>query len=795
MARVPPWRRWVAGRERVPKLSFRRDDRVREIINESIPRFSAAEYTSMIEAPEGDKRNTSLIPRTPHGLVLTDREAFMDNLSSSIPSLRKFLVGSSTHSSQARCHLDGICTSVLSQLNSITPSERLRLIGIFSQVKDYSVVNRVHERYNNKPLLYQNPDFFKQLVSSIDWSNVLSWDLSRARTLSPLVSLIRAVNRMGIPRDQMHEVLEKVFNQLQNHRPFGTPPHLVELVSIAAKNRYIDASFFELIGKDVSMKIDSYPEDLLGDLARAYTNLDYESPAFLAALADRLPITVHELAWWNLVDIAGYYAKVVVPRGSVDPDMIARFGNECWKWIPDMRSGYAAKALRVLTTLNTGDKRTIRSLIRAIPKSINKLHPHVAAESVVAAVRAGYHPRTRYGKKYGSLFYKRLSHRLVNSDSEGLKAVDADLVLAVLESLATIERPENELLDFVIRDVVENSFKYSKNHLVGIDRILNENFRFSRGKEVIRNLIVERTTEELTVKNLAYQAITSADAMAELVALGPGPIVQLEVDDIDRLLRCRHEQLTHIITDHWIDQNLFRLSPSGTMVLLRSLAESDTELDETQRKLIEAHIDNTGFSSPDQVAVSISALLSLSGYSFVPPDRLLNVLTSSSTMDRGTIGLCQLVCGHLKLTPRVCVSDAMLRFFNWIESHLLSKYPQVADSTEFRSWYVPNGAVTDLSVFPVTIPLALPDPRIDLRGLHHSRTTRAVRKVLAPYLSDTGVALVRRDEGMYSLPDRMRDLYLQRLGWTVRSVKQEHDVQDPSIINASILGYQSPNTS
>ena len=757
-------------------------------------RFSAVESASMIEAPEDDKHNTYLIPRASPGLVLADREAFMENLSSSIPSLRKFLVGSSTHSSQARCHLDRICASILSQLNSFTPSERLRLIGVFSQVKDYSVVNRVHERYNNKPLLYQNADFFKQLVSSIDWSNVLSSDLSRARTLSALISLIRGVNRMGIPRDKMHEVLEKVFNQVQNHRPMGTPPHLVELVSIAAKNRYIDASFFEFVGKDFAMKMDNYPEDLLGDLARAYTNLDYESTALIAALADRLPITVHELAWWNLVDIAGYYAEVVVPRGSVDPDIIARFGNECWKWIPDMRSGYAAKALRVLTTLNTGDKRTIRSLIRAIPKSLNKLHPHIAAESVVAAVRAGYLSRSRYGKKYGSLFYRRLSHRLVNADPEGLKAVDADLVLAVLESLATIERPENELVDYVILDVVQNSFKYSKNHLVGIDRILSENFRISRGKAVIRSLMADRATEDLTVKNLAYQAITSADAMAELVALGPGPFAQLQVDDIDRLLRCRQETLTHIITNHWIDQNLFRLSPSETTVLLRSLAESDTEFDETQLKLIEAHIDNTGFTSPNEVAVIICALFVMSGYSFVPPDRLLNVLTSSSTMDRGTIGLCQVVCGHLKLTPGVSVSDAMLRFFNWIESHLLSKYPQPSVSTEFRSWYVPNGAVKDLSVFPVTIPLALPDPRIDLRGLHQSRTTRAVRRVLGPYLADTGVALVRRDEGIYSLPDRMRDSYLQRLGWTVRSVKQEHDVKDPSIINAAILGYERPNT-
>jgi hypothetical protein len=102
-------------------------------------------------------------------------------------------------------------------------------------------------------------------------------------------------------------------------------------------------------------------------------------------------------------------------------------------------------------------------------------------------------------------------------------------------------------------------------------------------------------------------------------------------------------------------------------------------------------------------------------------------------------------------------------------------------------FFVPNGAVTDLSVFPVNIPLAVPVPTIDLRKLHHSRSPVSVRRLMKDFTADAGIALMIRGktEGLESI---LAQSYLQKLGWSVKFIKNGQNVGDPSVISRIVLG-------
>lgn len=136
------------------------------------------------------------------------------------------------------------------------------------------------------------------------------------------------------------------------------------------------------------------------------------------------------------------------------------------------------------------------------------------------------------------------------------------------------------------------------------------------------------------------------------------------------------------------------------------------------------------------------------------------------------------------------IDDSTFQFLQWVEGHLLSRYPQPVDSGDYRDFYVPNGAVTDLSVFPATIPLALPDPRIDLDRLHHSRTSTSVRRVLSHVSSDSGIALFPRNPLMNppSVPDLLTRGYLESLGWTVKDIDHESDIGNATVVTVALMG-------
>ena len=794
MARVPPWRRWVRGRESVPPISFNKSTSLDHVAGREpqlLLKTNAMRPALLLEQlPNPTNPGPTGIAREDAGSVM----AIVDIVCESVPALRKFLLPTSPFAKAASVRLDSICESIMSSLPSLTPSDKVKVVCAFGQLREYSVVNRVPDRYNNRPLSYGNQHFYSTLVSSIDWTNLFSSELSRVRTLAPLVQVLRALNRMGLPPSSVSSALSAVFDDFLSHNRAvsPSPSQLSELVNIASKNDLIHPALFEYVIADLSVDTNAYSEDLIGDMARSFTNLRFSSPSFNSVLSAHLPTTVHELSWWNLVDIAEYYNKSVpTPRTDVDDEIIARFGNECWKWIPEMRCGYAAKALRVLSELGTGDKRTLRSLVRAIPKSLGKLHPQHVAESIVSAARIGYDPRARYGKKYGSLLYRRLASRLAvgppNCKGSPLKTVKADLVVDVLAALAKVKRPENELFDFVILDIADHPGKYSLNQLVEIRQILSENFRFSRGRALVDGMIRARGGEAIGVSNLAHLATTCGDSMDSLMGMDPMILVGLSVDDIVSLIRTRDERVQTFALSEWLEYNLSSIGPRSILSFMRVLAETKAVVAEPTLLLLESFVDSAvTLSDSNDVAALIASVMILSQFRHIPSSRWFNQVTAKSDTNTDTIRLCQLICGHLRLVPGIKVDDSLFKFVSWIESHLLSKHAQPAHVTDFREWYVPSGAVTDLSVFPVTIALALPDPRIDLTKLHHSRTFASVHRALSSLGSDAGIALLTRAPEP-SLASIMQEAYLTKLGWTVRYIHSHDDVADPGIVSVALL--------
>lgn len=107
-------------------------------------------------------------------------------------------------------------------------------------------------------------------------------------------------------------------------------------------------------------------KDEVGDIARTFNQLRHRSEAFIQVLRREWPYRMHEYAWWNLIDIAEMYLTLQID----DREIIERIGNEVFKLVYAMKYNYVAKALKVIAYLESGDERTYRLLIRAMPRRI-----------------------------------------------------------------------------------------------------------------------------------------------------------------------------------------------------------------------------------------------------------------------------------------------------------------------------------------------------------------------------------------------------------------------------------------
>jgi len=562
---------------------------------------------------------------------------------------------------------------------------------------------------------------------------------------------------MKLSKETISLILTPLLNDLvTNMKQTPKPSHLVELVNICSKNKLIHQRLFDLTTAELNTNFAGFHDDILGDFVRSFRALKYYSPEMHAILNRELPVRIHEYTWWNLVDLGDYYTVLKDGVGSGDThtesvDIITRIGNEIWKWIPDMRCGYAAKALRVISELDTGDNRTRRSLIRAIPKSLGKLHQNSTAESIVAASKFGHtSPR----------FYRRLSAKLVNHKDE-LRTVNADLIVSTLEALAAIGRKSNELFDLILADIKANPNKYTEENLVSIKRILTDEFGFTDHDITSRR--IGRNSALLSIENISFLARSDPHALESLISsyearnLAPKDLIKL-------LQSTQSEKIKNYALNDWLDSNLERMNVDEYAKFTCALV--DVDVDDNVAALLAMKANNEANGSSVEITAKIlGSLLHLSNYDYgLFSGTLFERITGKAVMSLETIQICQLIAAHMRIDNCVPVTDQMLRFEKWINSHLVSQ-SRVGEDT----WN--EGAVTDLSVFPVVIPVALPSAGIDLRTLHQARSVKAIRRSNP---GDMGIAIYRKNTANCVLHS-LRKRYLERLGWTVRMVDPDEE--------------------
>jgi hypothetical protein len=361
----------------------------------------------------------------------------------------------------------------------------------------------------------------------------------------------------------------------------------------------------------------------------------------------------------------------------------------------------------------------------------------------------------------------------------------------VVEALASIKRPQNELFDFIVMDISACPSKYSDDQLVKLERTFKDKFGFRRGTRVISRLIRDRQATSMSVQTMAFLAREDPNALSALMDKDFPELSQLTVSEILPLLG--DSRVTSFVQNEWLDFNLPNMGSQELVELGEALACSHVKVDEIPLALIRnrACAAEVVWSSADSIASFLGSMLILSGFNMnVISSNLLGRIVSTATTCPKIVYLCQLIAGFIRLNPPLKIDDSMFKFLQWVEGHLLSKYPQPIDSGDYREFYIPNGAVTDLSVFPVTIPLALPDPRIDLERLHHSRTSTAVRRVLQNVSTDSGIALFLVDSSnvQLTIADILTRGYLERLGWTVQQIARDCDIRNPTEVTMALMG-------
>ena len=769
LARIPPWRRWVRGRENIPNVAFNRSlslqDATPVALMNSVGR---TDNDSLIDPGSAlTHSESSVIAQPPHR-----QERPM--ISERIGSLRKLLAKKAPLASQAVAELDSLCDSISNSLSTMQTGEKIQMICALGQVKDFTVTNRVADRYNNKSLSYENKVFFTALTNSIEWKSLFVDHFSKFRSLAPLLHVLRAVNRMDLGKEKTGSILSDVFDSItRSSQVPGNPKQVTELVMMSAKNRLVHESFFNMVISDMVSNHHSYSEDLIGDVVRSLTTLKFHSNELRNFLADQVPLVSHELNWWNLIDIADYYSQVVPrPFSDADLEVTTRLANECWKWIPDMRCGYAAKGLRVLSSLEVGDKRTIRSLIRHIPRALGKLHNNAVAESIVSAVRSGYNPRMKYGKRYGSVLYRRLSAKLTLTE-DSLATVSSDLIVSVVQALVAINRPQSELFDQIVDDLSKRPSKYTPDQVLTLDRLWGGS----------RLNFVHESVENVSVSNLAHLVkMDSEQWLPVLLALDPIEFNRLSVSDLTGLLH--HEAIHSMVERCWVQSNLSTLTCSDLANLTQALAEAPLVLSAETVALVIDCGNQKNWNDYLDALVTFLTSLGIVSDNLPAYSRLFDFVTRQSTKSLSTIRRCQLIAAIMRTSPpQMGMDQSVGAFLAWIESHLVSRYIQ-PDSIQSQG-YVPNGAVNDLNVFPVTIALAIPNPTMDLSKVHQARTSTAVRRLVPA--GDAGVALLVGGNRR-SIDEILTDRYLASLGWTVRYLDNRAQLVDPFAVTRALLG-------
>jgi hypothetical protein len=320
---------------------------------------------------------------------------------------------------------------------------------------------------------------------------------------------------------------------------------------------------------------------------------------------------------------------------------------------------------------------------------------------------------------------------------------------------------------------------------VDIKRILTDVFGHTDLLHVIDDVLRKSSSSYLSSSNLAFLGRRDGAILKTLLS---SSISDLTTDDLIKLLESHISRaaIGESAIEQWLSHNLEKLNSTELMKFTTALVENEMHADDSLVALIAMKANESPLpSSVDESAKLIASILHLSNYNYgIVSGKLFDYMTGKPVLDLHTIKLCQLIAAHMRIGNACVVTDPIFRFIRWIDGHLISKNRDVgipSSADDFVQWYVPDGAVSDLSVYPVIIPLALPNPNINLGSLHQAKDANSVQLRLKN-VGDCGIAFFKK-ENRADIVHNLRDSYLERIGWTVRYIANVADTTKQNAIS------------
>lgn len=337
--------------------------------------------------------------------------------------------------------LHRLCAHVRQLLPEMEPQDVMRIILAFGEL---------YTKRKRHTLLFHDFETYTELFQA------LPVDVATEKSLLPLM---RCYRRMGVTHEPF---VRAICDRVVEGEVELAPGPLSELVQLHGDLKLRSPRLFDFVSEVLDLRFPYFSEDQVGDIARTFTTLQYRSASFLATLRRELPFRLHEYAWWNLIDIGEMYVVLQVQ----DREIAERIANEVYKLILNMRYSYPAKALRVLAFLEVGDKRTLRLLVRSVPRSISYLTPQAAAETIVACVSLDIKPQDVFHRLKAWRLYLVLMKKLMPN----LGSLTPKMTCDVVAAFAKAGQKEFQFALHVEAAVEQRPFKFHAEHLISLLR-------------------------------------------------------------------------------------------------------------------------------------------------------------------------------------------------------------------------------------------------------------------------------------------------------------------------------------
>ncbi|CAD7931648.1 unnamed protein product [Amoebophrya sp. A120] len=121
-------------------------------------------------------------------------------------------------------------------------------------------------------------------------------------------------------------------------------------------------------------------------------------------------------------------------------DLAERIGCELYQYVTardrPLRGSYPARALRLLSDLQVGDERTVRGLVRLVPRKVQTYKTTLLCDLMISCANLGMKRETVYHRITGERFYRMCALVLCRKDSIVMAELPMKLLLRVVSSIA-----------------------------------------------------------------------------------------------------------------------------------------------------------------------------------------------------------------------------------------------------------------------------------------------------------------------------------------------------------------------